>query len=91
MAVINRIRPIHVAFSVPEKYLPALQTALRDGDKKMVAGILFPARAKRWKAKSGLSITGLMPLPQLRLTGGARVTRVDVAKKPGVDVAKKSG
>ncbi|MBP7079693.1 MAG: efflux RND transporter periplasmic adaptor subunit [Rhodocyclaceae bacterium] len=42
LAVVNRIRPLHVAFSVPEKYLPALQTALRDSNKKMLATITVP-------------------------------------------------
>ena len=38
LAVVNRVKPLYVSFSVPEKYLPSLQTALRGG-KAMNASI----------------------------------------------------
>ncbi len=39
LAVVNRAKPLYVTFSVPEKYLPKLQTGMRNGAVKVVVGV----------------------------------------------------
>lgn len=42
LVVINRVRPLYVAFSVPEKYLPAIKTTQSDKTKTLSAEISLP-------------------------------------------------
>lgn len=39
LAVLNQVRPLYVSFSVPERYLPRLQTALRAGAMPVTVAI----------------------------------------------------
>ncbi len=50
LAVINRVRPLHVGFAVPEKYLPLLQAGMRSGKKSMKAAISVAGVATPWEA-----------------------------------------
>ncbi|HMM53521.1 MAG TPA: efflux RND transporter periplasmic adaptor subunit [Candidatus Desulfobacillus sp.] len=45
LVTLNRVRPLYVGFAVPEKYLPALQAALRGGERAMRATISVPGSA----------------------------------------------
>lgn len=42
LALVNRVRPLYVAFAVAEKYLPQLQAGMRSGTKSMKALISLP-------------------------------------------------
>ena len=49
LAVVNRVRPLYVTFSVPEKPLPRLRKAMGNGD--MRAGVTIPSdRSQRFEA-----------------------------------------
>ncbi|MBK8114130.1 MAG: efflux RND transporter periplasmic adaptor subunit [Candidatus Accumulibacter sp.] len=49
LAVVNRIRPLYVTFSVPEKHLPRLRKAISSGE--MRAGVTIPGdREQRFEA-----------------------------------------
>jgi len=49
LAVVNRIRPLYVTFSVPEKHLPRLRKAIGGGE--MRAGVTIPGdREQRFEA-----------------------------------------
>jgi len=50
LAVINRVRPLHVSFAVPEKYLPRLQSALRPPGRGLTARIALPGGGSSWEA-----------------------------------------
>lgn len=50
LAIINRVRPLHVSFAVPEKYLPRLQAALRPPGRGLAARISLPGGSPSWDA-----------------------------------------
>lgn len=86
LAVVNRIRPLHVAFSVPEKYLPALQAALRDSNKKMLTAIAVPGSSEVLEgqvrfidngvdaATGTIALKALVPNEREKLASGQFVT-----------------
>lgn len=43
LAVVNRIRPLLVSFSIPEKHLPRLRTAIKSGAGRMKVDISLPS------------------------------------------------
>jgi multidrug efflux system membrane fusion protein len=49
LAVVNRVRPLYVAFAVPEKYLPQLQAGMRSDRKSMKAAISLPGGGAAWE------------------------------------------
>ena len=49
LAVVNRVRPLYVAFAVPEKYLLKLQAGMRSDRKLMKAAISLPGGAAAWE------------------------------------------
>ena len=51
LAVINRLRPLYVAFAVPEKYLPRLQAGLRAGALKVTVTVPGAAQTYLGEAK----------------------------------------
>lgn len=62
LATINRVRPLNVAFAVPEKYLPRLQAALRQNGRRLNAKVSLPGQVTAWDAEvrgidNGVDIT----------------------------------
>lgn len=50
LAVVNRVRPLYVTFSIPEKYLPRVRRAMASGD--MPADVSIPGDAEQRFAAS---------------------------------------
>lgn len=81
LAVVNRVRPLHVSFSVPEKHLPAIHSARARGD--LAVEIRLPAGGAAFAGGKVVFLDNAVDPATATLRMKAEISNADGGLAPG--------